>query len=197
MLGTSPSAHPAGAAVERLFYSAPTAFYTSKESGQYNQSTGGMSAAYDVSVADSVTGALHTGLEAYDAMLAAQKYREWNADTTCGSVTTNPARNCMNLMWDILPPHTIRNIVASPGEIRWTAPDASACRIGLSRSEFSSSDDSGDVAVSGDTAKRSYKVASAGSQYFYRITCGPGGRDGPQHRRIPLDPPSHAGPGRR
>jgi hypothetical protein len=49
--------------------------------------------------------------------------------------------------------------------------------VGISRSAFSSSDDTGDTAVASGPAARTYSASglASGTSYFYRITCGPGG----------------------
>ena len=180
-LGTTAKAHAAGATFERLFLRASDAFYSSKESGQYNQSVGAASLAYDVSAPDTLNGRVYTGLRAVEVMRAVQALQNWDSDTSCTSVTSNPSRNCMNWMWAILPPQTIGGAQVLPGTtsalLTWTAPDTYACRVGVSSAAFTSSDDTADSVSPAGPAARSYTATGLMGQtnYFYRITCGSGG----------------------
>jgi hypothetical protein len=180
-LGTIARAHAAGATFERLFLRPADAFVMSKESGQYDQSTGASSIAYDITVPDSVTGKPLTGARAFEVMQGLQPYRNWNSDTGCSTVSSNAARNCMNWMWSIIPPHTIDDVqvlaATTSALLTWTAPDTNACRVGVGGSAFSSSDDTGDTTVASGPAARTYSASglASGTSYFYRITCGPGG----------------------
>ena len=75
----------------------------------------------------------------------------------------------MNLMWDILPPHTIANLAAISGTLHWTAPDTEACRIAFQSSEFTSSDDSGDMDDGDEDETSSSMIEQACVQSFPRM----------------------------
>jgi hypothetical protein len=63
------------------------------------------STAYDVSIADSLTGTTITGQDAYATYRAKMLFGYDAANTTCTSVqgTRSFLGNCMNWMWHIVP----------------------------------------------------------------------------------------------
>jgi hypothetical protein len=65
--------------------------------------------------------------------------------------------------------------MSTSAKLYYTAPDGNACRVGVSTSAFSSTDDSTDASDAQNNPARSFPAAglSSGTMYYYRITCGP------------------------
>jgi hypothetical protein len=179
MLNTFPQAHSAGEPIEVLFVQASSPFWSSQESGQNLQSMGALAAASDVYVPDSITGATLSGLRAYEVMHQTARYLDYATDGTC-TTQGSPEDNCQNYMWRQSPPHTISNLRLNDRgggstEFVFTAPDTNACKIGLSATPFTSTDDANDVTIAAGPASRSYVASGLSGTQYYRITCGPQG----------------------
>ncbi len=136
----------------------------------------------DVSTPDEGSGQIITGQHAFDMLdqvVTAQDRLGANTPN-CAAAGLN-VNNCDNPQWAIRPRPLIRSVAVTPTansvQISYTAPDANACRIGISDTPFASSDSSTDTADSAGRSVRQYSQGnlSGNTSYFYRVTCGPDG----------------------
>ena len=136
----------------------------------------------DVSTTDEGNGQTITGRGAFDMLdqMVPLQERSGANVPNCKAAGLDVDR-CDNPQWGIRPRPLIRAVTVAAAadsvHLTYTAPDANACRIGISGTPFASSDSAGDKPDSAGSSAREFNQGglAANTSYFYRITCGPDG----------------------
>jgi hypothetical protein len=134
---------------------------------------------HDYSITDGMTGKAVTARRAWeisDQIVYNQQMA--GANVASCSAANRTVLNCDDPRWGIRPRPLIRNVRVVPSgtsaKLYYTAPDGNACKVAVSTSAFTSSDDSSDTTDAQANPGRTFTVTalSGGTPYNYRITCG-------------------------
>jgi hypothetical protein len=134
---------------------------------------------HDYTIADSITGKTITARRVLESLQQGMYLYERNGGNTDCTAKGIGITTCDDPRWGIQPRPLVRNVRVVPmstsAKLYYTAPDGNACRVGVSTSAFSSTDDSTDASDAQNNPARSFPAAglSSGTMYYYRITCGP------------------------
>lgn len=196
LMGTVAGSHPVGEIVRKLHLTVPPARANipSISHGPYYTSAQATAVDYDISITTESGRKPVTALQSWNDINQAMPYQDrWgNNDNGCAGLDVS---TCDNPTWGIKPRPRVRNVRLFPGEggtqLIYTAPDGNGCKIGVSQSGYSSTDDAGDTPDGQSNLARSYilRDLTPGTTYHYRITCGPGGGSARAQGEFVAQPP--------